>query len=352
MNCHLRHPHRLPALAGIPAILVSLFLAAGLSAGAADADPPSRGLKLPALLDHPGEIHCVAFSSNGKGLVSGSSDGTVRIWDLVTGQRYHTLKGSEGAVRLVAFAPDGKVLVTADEDGFVRRWNPGTGKETAAFRVAIRPVGAATLSPDGKILAVGAGPPDLRKKEAPLGGVKLFDTASGEERVVLKAAPREVAGLAFSPDGKTLAAGWPAGARLWDADTGKVKATLADDPPPAWPVAFSPDGKTLATGNLIDLAVLWDARARRRIGSVGGHIHWVMAVAFSPGGKRLATGSCAELKLWDSATGAALMTFSAGGTSVLIRSVAFSPDGKVVAAGFTDGSVRLWAVPVPKKGGK
>jgi WD40 repeat protein len=57
------------------------------------------------------------------------------------------------------------------------------------------------------------------------------------------------------------------------------------------------------------------------------------------------------VKLWDAATGAALAVFSAEGTTTLVRSIAFSPDGKVIAAGFTDGRVRLWALPAPKKGG-
>jgi WD40 repeat protein/transcriptional regulator with XRE-family HTH domain len=165
---------------------------------------------------------------------------------------------------------------------------------------------------------------------------------------VLRGPAAEVLSVAFSPDGKTLAAAGDDGSvRLWDVATRRMIGGPLRVVANGWvsSVAFSPDGKTLATGNADDNVELWDVATRRMIGGpLIGDTRPVNSVAFRPDGKVLASGSAdGSIRLWDVATrrqiGGALI-----GHTGPVNSVAFSPDGKVLASGSNDGSVRLWDV--------
>jgi WD domain, G-beta repeat len=148
--------------------------------------------------------------------------------------------------------------------------------------------------------------------------------------------------VAFSPDGKRLAAGSHDGTvKLWDASTGEELRTLKGHSDSVRSVAFSPDGKRLATGSHDGTAKLWDTSTGEELRTLKGHSSDIWPVAFSPDGKRLATGSNdGTVKLWDANTGQELLTLK--GHSDSVWSVAFSPDGKRLAAGSSNGTVKLW----------
>jgi len=114
-----------------------------------------------------------------------------------------------------------------------------------------------------------------------------------------------VKSIAFSPDGKTLAAGTAQRTvKLWDVAIGQEVCTLSGHGLEVWGVAFSPDGKTLASGSLDHTVKLWDAATGQEVRTLSGHTHFVYSVAFSPDGKTLASGSRdGMIKLWDVATG-------------------------------------------------
>jgi len=162
-------------------------------------------------------------------------------------------------------------------------------------------------------------------------------------RLVVQVGQRSMTGLAFSPDGKTVASGDAENALivLRDVPSGRELRTLDGHRKGVSSVAFSPDGKTMASGGVDATVKLWEVASGRELRKLVGHGKWVHSVAFSPDGKSVLSGSQDKtLKLWDAATGLELRTIA--GHTEDVWSVAFSPDGKTVVSGSSDKTAKLW----------
>jgi WD40 repeat protein len=188
--------------------------------------------------------------------------------------------------------------------------------------------------PDGSQIAIGG------YKET-----RLFDLQSRKE-VPIFATAEAVRSLAFSRDGKLLAAagGLPARkgeVKIWDMSAQTIAHTITGHSDCIYAVAFSPDGATLATASYDKLIKVWDVATAKEIRTLKDHIDAIYALAFTPDGKRLVSGSAdRSVKVWDVATGARLYTMSDPTDG--INTVALSPDGsRVTAAGF-DKTIRVW----------
>jgi WD40 repeat protein len=282
------------------------------------------------LAGHDGQVYSVAFSRDGKTVASGADNGLVRLWDVATHRQIGApLAGHDREVDSVAFSPDRTTLATGADDGIVRLWDVATHRQ----------IGAPLTGHDGEVYSVAFSPDGKTLATAGVDGTVQLWTTATPHRIgdLLNAGAGAAYSVAFSPDGKTLATGSADGmVRLWELSSQRMTRS--------WPVgsqvfnvAFSPDGKLLATGNLHDTARLWDLATLQPIGSpfIG------YSLAFSPDGKTLATGSYDHIaRLWSvvSQTGAAVVT----GDIMPVYSVAFSRDGKTLATGGADGTVQLW----------
>jgi WD40 repeat protein len=271
-----------------------------------------------------------ALSPGGRFLALPVGNG-LSLWDLTTGKVLHRALGhGTAAAPCLAFSPDGKRAATGSSDG-ARLWEVKTGKELLFFKGHRAAVIALAFSPDGKSLA-------SRGRD---GKVLVWEGATGRELWQAQGNPDVRDDLAWSPDGKTLALA-QGKAFLRDAATGRQLRRIERLLFPHSP-AFSPDGETLAVAAWggIHLFAVRTGKARRTIdlGDLGAG-----SLTFSPDGKTLAaTGTGSVVRLWDIGTGKEL--HDREGHRGAIRSVCFSPDSQLLATASEDSTIGLWDTP-------
>ena len=291
-------------------------------------------------------VQSVAFSPDGRTLAAAGRDEDIVLWDTRTKQTIgKPLEGHGEWVNSLAFSPDGRTLASAADDGDVLLWDMRTKK---AVGEPIRGHGGnevtgVAFSPDGRLLASSGFDGRTRfwdvrtQKQVGRPLKNPIDETTGT--------PDPGYGLGFSPDGTIVATEGTADAaiRLWDVRTRKqIGKALQTNTNGTGGIAFSPDGQTIASGTDDGTIQFWDVATGTRRASFAAHgdADGVSSVAFSPDGQTLASASWDHtVKLWDVAThepvGPPLQT----GTQ--LSSVAFSTDGALAAAG-EDGTVWLW----------
>ena len=286
------------------------------------------------LIPTASSVRSVSFSPDGATLASGAWDGTVKLWDVATGEPIATLEGHGGGVQSVSFSPDGATLASGAGDATVKLWDVATGESIATLEEHWDVVQSVSFSPDGATLA-SSGAWD--------GTVKLWDVASREIITTLEGHGGAVWSASFSPDGATLAWGTYDGAvKLWDVASREIITTLEGHADAVFSVSFSPDGDTLASASWDGTVKLWDVATHTTIATLQGHADAVFSVSFSPDGDTLASGAWdSTVKLWDVATHIPIATLQ--GHTAVVRSVSLSPDGTTLASG-AGNAIGLWDV--------
>lgn len=260
------------------------------------------------------EHTAIAIHPDGNRLAMGTSEGSIKIWDLATNHVALSWDSHDGAVRRLDFSPDGSLLASASDDRTVVLWNPSSGRAVQRLpeRISIRPYFLG-FSPDGKTLVSSC-----------RGAVtNLWTTETGGLARTLAGTSGGLRGpVAFSPEGEKLFTVDSFGAvSLWDPASGNRLMTLAGVGPVSH-LALSTDGKTLAAGRRNRL-MTWDVDTRTEIGRY--EVEHLNALAFCPRGELVVSVDAGTLQFLDAATGQCRRTLSIGEDYGAIRQIVFSP---------------------------
>ncbi|MFF3893818.1 helix-turn-helix domain-containing protein [Streptomyces sp. NPDC001812] len=280
-------------------------------------------------------VHSLALSPDGHTL---AAHGKVRIWDLPGGRLRHTFTGLDHS-EVAAFSPDGRTLAVAGvggDDAMISLWDPVTGRKLGTFTVPDGSVRGMAFSPDGRSVAASSS-----------AAVRVWDVATGRTRHSFTGRLHPQA-VAFGPDGRTVAAaGLNRQVRVWDMATGRTR-TVHDSQGEGDAVVFSPDGRTYVVGRTDGVVQLREVatgivRHTLRDGPVREGLISLNEVAFAPDGRTLAIpGPGDTVRLWDTASGTARATVTAGHHGRGIMTVALSADGRtLVTSSNSDPTVRV-----------
>ena len=287
---------------------------------------------LKTLEEHIKLVWSVAYSPDGKKIVSGSDDKTIKIWNANTGQCLKTLEGHSYFVNSVAFSPDGKKIVSGSYGGTIKIWNANTGQCLQTLIGHSTLVYSLSYSPDGRKIISGSYDKTI----------KIWDANTGQCLKTMKGDSEGILSVAYSPDGSKIISGsFDKTVKIWDANTGECLKTLKGHSYSVQSVAYSPDGTKIISGSMDATVKILDANTGECLKTLTGHSDIIWSVAFSPDGKKIISGSEDKtVNIWDANTGECLETLE--GHSDWVNSVAYSPDGTRIVSGSEDKTIKIW----------
>ena len=295
---------------------------------------PPGGPLLQTFEGHTSRVWAVTVMPDGQRALSGSLDGTVKLWDLASGAVLQTFAGHTHAVTALTILADGQRAVSGSADCTLKLWDLGSGAVLQTFTGHTQWVRTATILSDQRRLLSGSEDRTL----------KVWDIESGAVLRSFEGHAGAVKGLAEIPDaGRVLSGGADRTLRVWDLESGALLATFDDHTDWINGVAILPGGDRALSASDDGTVKMWDLAAGAVLQTFTGHSGGVNAVMVLPDGERaLSGGDDGTVKLWHLASGTVLRSFE--GHTDWVRAVALLHDGKRALSGSDDHTLKLWDV--------
>lgn len=282
------------------------------------------------LRGHVGPVRCVAYAPDSRLLASGGEDGTATLWQLPSGNDAALLSAPQDSVETLTFSTDGKFLAGGTAKGQLILWDSHRTVRVAAHAAHVGGVRCIAAAP-----TAGAGDRRLGSAGVPLGSAVTSDIRA------ITANADDASAVAIAPDGTiVLARGLHGALHSFDL-VARALLSVREPGDAVLALAYSPDGRLLAAGHAKGDVSLWEMGASDRIVTLQGHTWTVYAVALTPDGRTLVSGGAdGTVRLWDVA--ARRQRVSMELHTRWVTCVAVAPDGMTAAAESEDGTIVVW----------
>jgi WD40 repeat protein len=293
---------------------------------------PPGGPLIRTLDGHTGSVKAVAITSDACLAISASSDETLRIWNLESGESVRTLRGHSGSVNSVAMMPDGRQIISASYDNTLRVWDLESGRINQILRGHTASVKAVAITPDGRLAISASYDRTLR----------IWDLESGATVRTLEGHNQRVNAVFVSPDGcRAVSASYDRTLRLWDLESGKTVRTFRGHTWSISAVAITQDGRLAVSASDDKTLRVWNLESGENVRTFRCPNIWMNALAVTPDGRLAISGSSdSTVWLWDLESGQTARTLV--GHTESVSAVAITSDGRLAVSASDDKTLRVW----------
>ncbi len=283
------------------------------------------------LVGHSGSVNACTVTPDGRRVVSGSEDGTLKVWDLESGRVVATLEGHAGEVRACAVTPDGRRVISGSEDGTLKVWDLESGRVVATLRGHAGSVNACAVTADGRAVSASED-----------GTLQVWDLERGRVLAVLQGHTGWVRSCAVTADGRRVVSASVDGTlKVWDLERGFEVATLEGHTDWVRACTVTADGRRAISASADQTLRVWDLERGQVLATLEGHANLVEACAVTADGRRAISASYDRtLKVWDLESGQVLATLE--GHTAAVSACAVSPDGRRVISASADRALKVW----------
>ncbi len=282
---------------------------------------------------HDALVYSLAYSSGGRTAIAGTGNGILIVWDVVTGAEIIRLLGHQDPISAIRYAPSGRQVASASRRGEIILWNLDDGDQLAAFSGHSSRVTQLDFSLDGRLIVSGALD----------GTVRVWDILEQQEMLQLDSHQGNVTTVAFSPDNRTILSGGSDNSLIvWDVETGLELHRLEGHTGVIHDSIFSEDGRTVLSGAEDGAVIVWDVNTGEEIRRLIGHNGPVWSISPVASGDRgiVSLSADGSVRVWDIESGAQLRRMVAHGSDV--TGVAFAPSGQRAISASLDRTLILW----------
>lgn len=307
------------------------FLITGSGDGSIKIWEASRGALIRTIRANSVWVSSIALSRDDRRIYVGGSEKIIREFDLETGALVREFTGITAAANAIVLSPDQRILASADDEKLITLWRTETGEKLRSFVAHADRVTALAWSADGRRLVSGSADKTI----------KIWNPKDVAPVVTIVGHDDTVNSVTFSADGKRLlSAGSDGAAKVWDAKTGKLRNQVHYDGVALAAAVFLKDGR-IATASAAKTVEIWDLKTGAMVRQLAGHDEWLASLTLSPDGQSLLSGAADfTARLWDVKTGKNIRTFD--GPAAGVRDVDWSPDGSQLVTATDTGYLNFW----------